>query len=202
MCLYTSETPRDATRVFFSLLGPLRVVDGEREIAVDAPKQRALLVLLLLRRGESVTVERVGDELWAGEPPATATKAVRVYVAQLRKALGTDTVVTEGGGYALPLDRHETDVGHFEGLVGEGRRLLDAGDASRAAGVLREALALWRGPALAEFRYEEFAQREAARLEEARLGALEARIDADLALGREDELVPELQALVREHPWR
>jgi DNA-binding SARP family transcriptional activator/ABC-type branched-subunit amino acid transport system substrate-binding protein/streptogramin lyase len=189
-------------RVLFSLLGPFRVVDGERTIAVDAPKQRALLVLLLLRRGEPVTVESLCEELWAGEPPATATKAVRVYVAQLRKALGADVVVTEGGGYTLPLDRHETDVERFEGLVGEGRRHLDAQDANRAATVLREALSLWRGPALAELRYEEFAQREVARLEEARLAALGARIEADLALGREDELVPELQALVREHPLR
>jgi DNA-binding SARP family transcriptional activator/ABC-type branched-subunit amino acid transport system substrate-binding protein/sugar lactone lactonase YvrE len=188
--------------VFFSLLGPLRVLDGERAIRVVAPKHRALLALLLLRRGEPVSVESLGDELWAGEPPATATKAVRVYVAQLRKALGSEVVVTVSGGYALPLDGHETDVGRFEALVSEGRRHLDAGDANRAATLLRAALALWRGPALSDFRYEEFAQPEAARLEEARLGALEARIEADLAFGREDELVPELQALVREHPLR
>jgi YVTN family beta-propeller protein len=188
--------------VLFSLLGPLKVDDGGRTIVVEAPKPRALLALLVLRRGESVSVERLAEELWAGEPPATATKAVRVYVAQLRKALGPDVVVTEGGGYAVPLDGHETDVGRFERLIEEGRRRLDEGEAGRAATVLREALTMWRGPALADFRYDDFAQAEVARLEEARLTALETRIEADLALGREDALVPELQALVREHPLR
>jgi len=193
---------RDATEVFFSILGPLRVVDEDREIPLGAPKHRALLVLLLLRHGESVSVESLAEELWAGEPPATATKAVRVYVGELRKALGADVIATVGGGYAIPLDGHETDVERFEGLATEGRRRLDEGDAEHAATMLREALALWRGPALADFRYDDFAQQELTRLDEARMAALEARIDADLALGREDELVAELQALVREYPLR
>jgi YVTN family beta-propeller protein len=188
--------------MFFSLLGPLQVVDEGRMLRLDAPKQRALLALLLLRHGESVTVESLAEQLWAGEPPATATKAVRVYVGQLRKALGADVIVTRAGGYAIPLDGHETDVGSFERLATEGRRRLDEEDPEGAARLLREALALWRGPALADFRYEEFAQQEAARLEEARITALEARIEADLALGREDELVAELQALAKEHPLR
>jgi YVTN family beta-propeller protein len=188
--------------MFFSLLGPLQVVDGDRNIALGAPKQRALFVLLLLRRGEAVSVESIVEELWSGQPPATGTKAVRVYVGELRKALGPEVIVTHGGGYAIPLDEHETDIERFEQLVADGRRRLDDGDAERAATMLREALGLWRGPALSDFRYESFAQHEINRLEEARMAAHEARIDADLALGHEDELVPELQALVREHPLR
>jgi YVTN family beta-propeller protein len=188
--------------VLFSLLGPTQVVDGDRNIALGAPKQRALLALLLLRRGEAISVESLADELWSGEPPATGTKAVRVYVGELRKALGAEVILTTGGGYAIPLDGHETDVERFEELAEEGRRRLDGGDPEGAATNLREALGVWRGPALADFRYDDFAQHEITRLEEARMATLEARIDADLALGREDELVPELQALVREHPLR
>ena len=188
--------------MFFSLLGPLEVLDEGREIPLRAPKHRALLALLLLRRGEPVPVESIADELWAGEPPATGTKAVRVYVGELRKALGADVIVTQGGGYAVPLHGHETDVERFEELAAEGRQWLDAGDAEGATTMLRAALGLWRGAALADFRYDDFTQHEITRLEEARMAALEARIDADLALGREDELVPELQALVREHPLR
>jgi YVTN family beta-propeller protein len=189
--------------VFFSLLGPLQIVDDGREIALGAPKQRALLALLLLRRGESVSVESLAEQLWAGEPPATATKAVRVYVGELRKALGADVIVTRAGGYAIPVENHETDIERFEQLASDGRRRLDEGDASAAATLFRDALALWRGSPLTDFRYDEFAQAEITRLEEGRLSALEARIEAELVLGRrEDELVPELQALVREHPLR
>jgi YVTN family beta-propeller protein len=188
--------------VFFSLLGPLQIVDDGREIALGAPKQRALLALLLLHHGEAVSVESLAEQLWAGEPPATATKAVRVYVGELRKALGADVIITRAGGYAIPLETHETDVEQFRRIASHGRRRLDDGDAAGAAALFREALAIWRGSPLADFRYDDFAQAEIARLEEGRLAALEARIDADLALGREDELVPELQALVREQPLR
>jgi DNA-binding SARP family transcriptional activator/ABC-type branched-subunit amino acid transport system substrate-binding protein/DNA-binding beta-propeller fold protein YncE len=188
--------------MLFSLLGPLKVEDEGREIPLGARKRRALLALLLLHEGRPVAIERLAEQLWAGEPPATAPKAVRVYVGELRKTMGPDVIATVGGAYGIPLDGHETDVGRFEGLVAEGRRQLDEGDPQAAAAMLREALALWRGPALADFRYDEFAQHEITRLEEARMAALEARIDADLALGREDELVPELQALVREYPLR
>jgi len=186
--------------VFFSLLGPLQIVDEGREIRLGAPKHRAVLALLLLRHGESVAVESLAEQLWAGEPPATATKAVRVYVGELRKALGADVIVTRAGGYAIPLESHETDVERFERLASDGRRRLDGGDAAGAAALFREALGLWRGSPLADFRYDDFAQTGITRLEEGRMAALEARIDADLALGREDELVSELQALVRGVP--
>src|SRR6266516_5366442 len=142
---------RDALGMFFSLLGPLQVVDGDRNIALGAPKHRALLALLLLRRGEPVSAESLAEELWAGEPPATGTKAVRVYIGELRKALGAEVIVTQGVGYALPLDEHQTDLARFESLEAEGRRRLDEGDAEGAAPVLREALARW-GPALAVYR--------------------------------------------------
>lgn len=120
----------------------------------------------------------------------------------MRKALGAEVVVTHAGGYALPLDGHETDIGQFERLAADGRARLEAEDADGAASALREALALWRGPALADFAYESFAQPEITRLEEARAAAVEARIDAELSLGRAVELVPELQQLVAEHPLR
>lgn len=188
--------------MFFALLGPLEVVEGGRTIPLRAPKQRAVLALLLLRRGELVTVESIAEQLWAGDPPATGIKTVRVYVGELRKSLGADVIVTRAGGYAIPRDGNETDVERFEQLVAEGRQRLEERDVEGAASTLRAALDLWRGPALADFRYDEFARHEITRLEEARLAALEARIDADLALGREEDLAPELQALVAEHPLR
>ena len=123
-------------RMLFSLLGPLEVdVDGH-PVVLRARKQRALLALLLLRSGEPMSVESIAEELWAGDPPATGTKAVRVYVGELRKALGADLILTHGGGYVLPLEGHETDVERFEELAAEGRRLLDE-DAARAAARLR-----------------------------------------------------------------
>jgi len=188
--------------MYFGLLGPLEITDDGRPIPLGAPKQRALLALLLLRRGEVATVESLAEWLWTGDPPATATKAVRVYVRELRKSLGANLIVTRAGGYAMVRDGIETDVDRFEQLAAEGRQRLEDGDAAGAATALRGALALWRGPALADFRYADFAQREIARLEEARLAALEARVDADLARGREEELVPELRGLVAEHPLR
>ena len=140
--------------------------------------------------------------LWPGEPPDTAAHAVQVYVSQLRKALGTEMIARRAPGYVLELDPGRVDVHRFARLADEGRQSLAAGDAAGAATALREALALWRGPALADFTYEPFAQTEIARLEELRLVALEERIDADLALGRHVELVAELEALVDSQPLR
>src|SRR3954451_12121137 len=186
----------------FRLLGRLEVLDNGRRIEIDAPQQRALLALLLLHRGEPTAPERLADELWGEEAPAQAVKTVQVYVTQLRKALGADAVVTRGREYALVRDDHELDIDRFERLSVQGRALFDRGDALRAGECLREALDLWRGAALADFTYAQFAQSEIARLEEERLPVLEIRIEADLALGREEQLVPELQALVRDHPLR
>ena len=184
------------------LLGPLEVLSSDRSIASGGPKPRALLAVLALEAGRVVSVDRLVESLWPGEPPETAGHAVQVYVSQLRKALGNDTISTRPPGYGLELDRQSVDVHLFAGLVGEGREVLGMGDPAAASSVLREALALWRGPALADFMYEPFAQTEIARLDELRVVALEERIEADLALGRHAELVPELEALVGSQPLR
>ena len=186
----------------FGVLGSLEVVDRDGRLALGAPKQRALLAVLLLRRGEPVSSDRLIDEVWGDQPPATATKLVHGYVSSLRKVLGDGLLLTEGRGYVLRVSPGQLDVDRFEALVRRGREALERGDPLTAASVLREALAVWRGPALADFAYEPFAQAEIARLEESRLAALEDRVDADLASGEQARLVGELEGLVREHPLR
>ncbi|MGZ6638457.1 MAG: BTAD domain-containing putative transcriptional regulator [Solirubrobacteraceae bacterium] len=186
----------------FRVLGSLEVVGDDGPLALGAPKQRALLAVLLLHRGEAVSSDRLIDEIWGEQPPASANKIVQGYVSNLRKALGDGLLVTERGGYALRVEPGQLDVDRFETLVSQGRDELEQGDALTAAAVLREALSVWRGPALADFAFEPFAQAEIARLEESRLAALEDRIDADLASGEQARLVGELEGLVREHPLR
>jgi DNA-binding SARP family transcriptional activator/ABC-type branched-subunit amino acid transport system substrate-binding protein/DNA-binding beta-propeller fold protein YncE len=186
----------------FRILGPLEVVEHDQLLALGGPKQRALLAILLLHRGEVVSTDRLSDELWGERPPASAAKTVQAYVSNLRRALGDGLLVTRGHGYLLRTARGQLDVDRFEALVDAGRTAFADGDAGRSSERLREALALWRGPPLADFAYEPFAQAEAARLGEERLAALEDRIDADLALGRHATLVGELEALVHEHPLR
>ena len=186
----------------FRVLGSLEVVDHDGPVALGAPKQRALLAVLLLHRGKPVSSDRLIDEIWGEQPPASANKIVQGYVSNLRKVLGDGRLVTQGRGYMLQLEPGRTDVDRFEALVAEGRRALENGDASTAGAVLGQALAVWRGPALTDFAYQPFAQSEIARLEESRLVALEDRIDADLASGEHARLVGELEALVREHPLR
>jgi DNA-binding SARP family transcriptional activator len=186
----------------FRLLGPVEaVVDGEA-VSLPAAKPRALLAVLLLNRNRVVPVSELVDDLWSEEPPDTAVKALQVYVSQLRKAIGADRVLTKPPGYSLRVDDGELDLDVFERLVLEGRERLAAGDAEAAAERLGQALELWRGPALAEFRAEPFARDAGARLEESQLTAVEDRIEAELALGRHDRLVPELEQLVRRHPFR
>jgi len=186
----------------FRVLGPFEVVEGEQPLALGGPKQQALLAVLLLHRGEVVSADRLIDELWGEHPPATAGKTLQGYISNLRKALGDGRLVTQGRGYLLEARPDQLDWDRFQKLAGDGRGALERGDAHAASERLREALALWRGPPLADFAYEQFAQSEIAKLEEARLAALEDRIDADLALGGHAALVSELEALVREHPLR
>ena len=186
----------------FRVLGPLEVVDHDGPVALGAPKQRALLAVLLLHRGKPVSSDRLIDEIWGEQPPASANKIVQGYVSNLRKVLGDGRLVTQGRGYMLQLEPGQTDVDRFEALVAEGRRALENGDALTAGAVLGQALAVWRGPALTDFAYQPFAQSEIARLEESRLVVLEDRIDADLASGEHTRLVGELEALVREHSLR
>jgi YVTN family beta-propeller protein len=157
---------------------------------------------LLLHRGAVVSADRIADEIWGDRPPGTAIKTVQVYVSRLRKALGEGLLVTRGGGYVLEVEAEQVDADRFERLAAEGREALERGEPAIAARTLTEALELCRGPPLADFLYEPFAQNEIGRLEELRLVTLEDRIDADLALGRHAALVGELEALVAEHPTR
>jgi DNA-binding SARP family transcriptional activator len=186
----------------FRILGPLEAWDGDLEITLGGPKPRALLALLLLHPNEVVPTDRLIDELWGEESPERAAAALRVHVSRLRKALPEDLLSTRAPGYAIQVDPDALDLHRFERLVDEGRALLARGLAADAAERLRDALSLWRGPPLADFTYESFAQPAIARLDEIRLAAIELRIDADLELGRHDGLVGELEGLVAEHPLR
>ncbi|HLG09700.1 MAG TPA: BTAD domain-containing putative transcriptional regulator [Gaiellaceae bacterium] len=186
----------------FSMLGPLEVRDQGRPLEIGGGKQRALLALLLLHVREVVSVDRIVDALWGETPPASALNSVHIYVSQLRRAIGDGYLETRGQGYMLVLEQDELDLYRFERLFEHGRELLAGGEANDAARTLREALSLWRGPALADVTYASFAQADIARLEELRLAALEERIEADLALGEAAEVIPELEALVRQHPLR
>ena len=186
----------------FRILGPLEAEDGGRLIPLRGTRQRAVLAILLLHRGEVVSVDRMVDELWGERPPETATKTVQVYVSRLRKELGQDVVLTRGGGYVLDIEPHQLDAERFQRLTTEGRAALDRGDPRSASDLFREALGMWRGPPFGDLAYEPFAQSHIAQLEEVRLVALEHRIEADLAVGNDAALIPELETLVREHPAR
>jgi DNA-binding SARP family transcriptional activator len=186
----------------FRILGPLEVWEEGSEVSLGGRRPRALLALLLLHPNEVVSADRLIDELWGDDSPEQAHAALRVNVSRLRKALPKDVLTTRPPGYAIRLGPDELDLHRFERLVDEGRSLLARGLAADASERLREALSLWRGPALADFAYESFAQAAIARLEEIRQAAVELRIDADLALGRHDELVSELEALVSGQPLR
>ncbi|MBD0348469.1 MAG: AAA family ATPase [Thermoleophilia bacterium] len=178
-----------------------------QELPIGAAKQRALLAVLLLHAGEVVSTDRLIDALWGERPPNTAAKALQVYVSQLRKALGDEAsgqpaLATRAPGYSLEIPPDALDIMRFELLCEEGRGAGAQGRPEVATARLREALALWRGPALADLAFEPFAQPHILRLEEQRLAALEDRIDADLALGRHGALIGELESLVAEHPVR
>jgi DNA-binding SARP family transcriptional activator/streptogramin lyase len=182
----------------FAILGPIEVHDGMTLLNLGGGHQRKLLALLLLHANQPVSSDRLIEEVWGGRPPETAAKALQGLVSQLRKQLGVATVETVAGGYLLRIDDGDLDALRFEQLLQDARGLANT-DALLA---LREALALWRGPALADFAYDDFARGEIERLEELRETCIERRIDLELALGRHDDLVPELEALVREHPLR
>ena len=177
----------------YRLLGPV-----EAPAPLPGGKPKALLARLLLEPGRVVPADTLVDDLWR-EPPASAYKVVQVYVSQVRKALGADAIETRAPGYLVRASADESDLGRFEQLAEQAR---GAGEPARRAALLREALDLWRGAALAEFRDEPFAEAAARRLAELRLYALEERIDAELELGEHARLVPELEALVEEEPLR
>jgi DNA-binding SARP family transcriptional activator/ABC-type transport system substrate-binding protein len=185
----------------YRILGPLEVLDGGgRRVHLGGARQQAVLVALLLRAGQTVALDRLVDELW-DEPPATAARTIQAYVSRLRRELPEGAVESRPGGYSLSLNADRFDLHAFEQTADEGRTALAAGQHERAAQLFREALALWRGPALAGL-VSGALRREAARLEDLRLQVLENRFEADLVRGRHRELVPELQALVAEQPFR
>jgi DNA-binding SARP family transcriptional activator len=184
----------------FRILGSLEVHDGDRPVALPGPRQRGLLMLLLLNANQVVSSDRLIDELWSHEAPESAAAALQASVSRLRKALGggSELLATVAPGYVLRVRPEQLDLQRYEALVAQA----SAEEPAAAADSLRAALSLWRGPPLAEFAYEPFAATAIGRLEELRLLALEKRIDADLELGRQGDLVPELEVLVSEHPLR
>jgi predicted ATPase/DNA-binding SARP family transcriptional activator len=174
--------------VRFGILGPLEVFDEGAALDLGGQQQRVLLVALLLDANRPIPADRLIDAVWGGSPPATAAKALQVHISHLRKLLGRERLVTRGNGYELRVDADELDAALFERLWAEGRR--------------RDALAQWRSAPLPELVYHPYVAGEIARLEERRLLCIEERIDEDLAEGRHEPLVAELEALTREHPLR
>src|SRR5262245_42902444 len=192
------------------ILGPLEVVIEERPVPLGGGRQRALLALLATRANQVVSTDQLVEELWGERAPERVANALQAAVSRLRRGLESLTpdrgpriaVVTRAPGYLLEADTEAIDAARFERLAREGHRALVAGDAATGSALLVEALALWRGPALAEFVYEPFAQDEIARLEELRLTTTEDRIEADLACGRDTELVAELHTVMARHALR
>jgi predicted ATPase/class 3 adenylate cyclase len=186
----------------YRVLGPLEALDTGGPLPLGGVKQRALLAVLLLNANHTVSRDRLIDDLWGEEPPEKAAKVIQNYVSRLRKVLPEGALRTRAPGYLLEVEPEAVDLIRFERLVGEGRSALAAGAPDRAADTIREAIALWRGPALTEFAAEHFAQVEGGRLDDLRLAALENRIDADLQLGRHAEVTGELEVLIASHPHR
>jgi YVTN family beta-propeller protein len=180
----------------FRILGPLDIRAGSQRLELGARKRRSLLGVLLLHANEAVSADRLIDELWGPHPPTAAPKIVQGHVSALRKLLDPDRILTRPPGYLIDVGDEELDLLQFSRLFQEAR---DA-RSERASELLREALALWRGPALADLEFEGFAAREVEQLDELRLTAQIARIEADLALGRAPDLVAELDTLVIRHP--
>jgi YVTN family beta-propeller protein len=186
----------------FAMLGPLQVSLNGSPVGLGGPKQRALLAFLLLHANTVVTRDRLIDGLWGDCPPPSTAETLDSYLSRLRKLVGHDRLSRQAGGYVLHVEPGELDTAQFERMVMSARRGAGNRDAADVARELAAALALWRGPALADLAYEPFAQNEIRRLEQERLTALEDRIDAELRMGRGAELVAELEQLTAEHPER
>ena len=194
----------------FRILGPLEADRGGRSQLPRGPRQQALLASLLLHGNQVVSTSQLIDDLWGEDPPETAAKMVHMYVSELRKLLEPEVaagaasrvLITRPPGYMLRIEPDQLDANRFARLIQEARLAFAEARPSAASAILDEALALWRGPPLAEFADRPFARTEAARLEELRLTALEDRIEAGLALGSDGTLVGELEALVAAHPLR
>ena len=182
----------------FEILGPVTVRRDGEPVALGGPRQRALLALLLVHGDEFVATDALIDELWPSEPPQSGPTVVQNQVWRLRKALGAERILTQGGGYAVRTEPGELDLGRFRELV---RRAEGSEPAARAA-LFRDALELWHGPPISDVTETPTLRLEAARLEEARLATLEDRVEADLELGRQGDLVGELATLTARHPLR
>jgi DNA-binding SARP family transcriptional activator len=182
----------------FRILGPLEVLLDGRPVELVGQRQRALLVALLVHHGQVVSTERLVDLLWGEQPPKTATTSLQNAVSQIRRELGADLVETRAPGYTLAVEPEAIDAVRFETLLGQAR----SSPAAERASLLRSALALWRGPALADLAGEEFTQGEIRRLEELRFDALEERIAADIELGLHREVIGELETLAARTPLR
>jgi DNA-binding SARP family transcriptional activator len=189
---------RSGVTLEFRILGPLEVSDETGHVALGGPKQRALLAILVLDAGRVVPTDRLIDLLWGEEAPRTATASLQNAVARLRRALGADVLVTHAPGYRLEVEPEQIDARRFEHAFADARPLPAEERRSR----LQAALDLWRGPALADFAFDDFAQSEIRRLEELRLVVLGERIDADLELGRHGDVIGPLEGLVADHPLR
>ena len=194
----------------FRILGPLEAWDAGRPLALGGPKQRALLAVLLVNANRTVPSERLSALIWGEDAPDSVAATLQVTVSNLRKVLEPghargstyQLIVSKPTGYMLQLASEQLDSARFDRLAAEGREALRVAKPEEAAGLLREALALWRGPLLADFSEEPFALAEGKRLNEMMLQAVDDRIEADLQLGRHAELVGELESLMVKHPLR
>jgi DNA-binding SARP family transcriptional activator len=185
----------------FRILGPLEAVDDGVPIRLGGPRQRATLAILLLNANRIVSIERLADDLYAGAPPVTAVTQVQRQVSELRKAFGAgSTIETRAPGYVVRLAPEQLDLTRFEQQAAAAGDALGRGEPEAASRLLRDALALWRGPPLADVWDEPFARPAIERLQEIRLAAVGQRIEAELVLARHVELVGELEQLVFEHP--
>jgi len=193
---------RRTTSIEFRILGSVEALGDEGPLPLGAPKQRALLVLLLLNANTVVSRDRLVDALWGADPPRSAVASLQVYIHGLRRALGAERIERHGTGYRLQVDPVELDLSRFDRLVAAAAAALAAGRAAEAAEDLGRALDLWVGAPLADLAGEPVHEAEVPQLEERRLRALELRTDAELDLGRHDELVPELERLISAEPYR
>jgi predicted ATPase/DNA-binding SARP family transcriptional activator len=193
---------RTVANVEVKFFGEFEVVRAGETVPVRGTKQRALLALLALQRGQPVNADRLIDALWEEGQSANPANALQAQIGQLRRTLGTAAILTSEGGYALAVDPDDVDAVRFEQLVASGRRLIEEGNLEPASATLTEALRLRRGEPLAEFAYAGFADAERAHLDELTVVAVEARIGTDLSLGRQGDVVLELETLCREHPLR
>lgn len=184
-----------------TVLGPVAALRMGEQVRLST-KERAVLAMLAMQPGRAVAAASLIDRLWGADPPDTAANALQVHVSRLRRTLGHDAVRTEPVGYALAVPAENVDAFRFERLVRDGTAALAEGDPQRASRLMRDALALWQGPALADCGDAAFAAVEAARLEERRLFAVELHLEAELACGRAREVVDELRSLVAQHPFR